>query len=132
MKKYLFILLTVIPYFAFALTAEERLKDDAQELRAHEVFRQIRCVVCAGESINDSKADIAKSLRMLVREKIEAGDSDEQVLAYVTARYGDAILMKPPFDSNTYILWVAPGLLLVTGFVLVIVFFRRASFRSKK
>lgn len=122
--KYLFILLALIPCFAFALSAEERLDGNA-ELRAHELFKQVRCVVCAGESINDSKADIAKSLRVLVRDRIKSGDSDEQILAYITDRYGDSVLMKPPFEANTYILWVAPFFMLVLAVFLVFRSFRR-------
>jgi cytochrome c-type biogenesis protein CcmH len=125
MKYTLLLLSILIPCFAFALNAEERLVDNTAELRAHEVFKQIRCVVCAGESINDSKADIAKSLRVLVRDRIKAGDSDAQVLTYITERYGDSILMKPPFDGDTYILWLAPFIMLILGGGLVFIFFKK-------
>jgi cytochrome c-type biogenesis protein CcmH len=118
MKKYL-LLLVLLPYFSFALTSEERLQNEAAETRAHEIFRQIRCVVCAGESINDSKADIAKSLRIAIRQKILEGKSDEQIIADITNSYGDSILMKPPFEEKTYLLWFMPLILLAIGGLLV-------------
>jgi cytochrome c-type biogenesis protein CcmH len=122
--KYLLIILALLPTLAFALTAEERLPDVA-ELRAHEVFKQIRCVVCAGESINDSKADIAKSMRVLIRDRIKTGDSDEQIINYITSRYGDSILMKPPFDEDTYILWAGPLIMLAFSGILIFFFFKK-------
>jgi cytochrome c-type biogenesis protein CcmH len=124
MKKF-FVILAFLPCFAFALTAEPRLTDEAAEHRAHTIFQQIRCVVCAGESINDSKADIAKSLRVLVREQITAGQSDAQIISYITELYGDSILMQPPFNPATYLLWLGPVLMLLVGGGVMVAFFRR-------
>jgi cytochrome c-type biogenesis protein CcmH len=109
----------LIPSIALALTAESRLDKPADERRAHEIFKQIRCVVCDGESINDSKADIAKSLRVLVREKVESNLSNDEILNYVTERYGDVVLMKPPFKQSTFLLWAGPFILLSIGGVLL-------------
>ncbi len=117
MKKYL-LLFILLPYFAFALTSEERLGDKMQEMRAHEIFKEIRCVVCAGESINDSKADIAKSLRIAIRQKISEGKSEEQIITDITNSYGDSVLMKPPFKEKTYLLWFMPLVLLAVGTLL--------------
>lgn len=93
---------------AFALHPDEVLADAALEARARELTRQVRCLVCQGESIDESAAPLAGDLRRLVRARLSAGDSDAEVLAYLTDRYGDYILMKPPFKQGTLVLWLAP------------------------
>lgn len=118
------ILLVTIPFAAIALTAEPRLSDPAMEARAQEVFKDIRCVVCSGESIHDSKADLAKEFRTLIRTKIEEGLSDQDILDYMTQRYGDAVLMQPPVTRYTLLLWLAPLLLLGAGGVVLVRFFK--------
>ena len=102
---------------AWAVEPDEMLADPALEARAREIGRDLRCLVCQNESIEDSNADLARDLRLLVRERLAAGDSDEQVIAYVSARYGDFVLLDPPVKPKTWALWFGPGLLLlVAGF----------------
>ena len=98
---------------------EVRLSNPAEEARAQGLMKQLRCLVCQNQSIVDSDAGLAKDLRIIVRERITAGDNDEQVLSYMTNRYGDWVLLKPPFDGGTIILWLSPLLLLIVGFYIV-------------
>ncbi len=98
---------------------EKRLDDPTQEARAQEIMKQIRCLVCQNQSIVDSDAALARDLRIIVRERIIAGDNDEQILGYMTSRYGDWVLLKPPFDGATIVLWLSPLLLLMVGFYVI-------------
>lgn len=100
---------------ALAVEPGERLDDPALEARAREISQELRCLVCQNQSIDESNADLARDLRVLVRERLVAGDTDEEVLAYVTGRYGDYVLLQPPFQANTLILWLAPAALLLAG-----------------
>jgi cytochrome c-type biogenesis protein CcmH len=109
---------------ARAVEPSEMLKDPALEARARSISQEIRCLVCQNQSIDDSNADLARDLRVIVRERLKAGDSDPQVRDYLVARYGDFVLLDPPFKAKTVILWVGPGLLLLLG-VGVIVFAAR-------
>lgn len=93
----------------------DRLPDAAQEARARAMFAQVRCVVCQNESIDDSEADLAHDLRQLVRSQVAAGRSDEEIRAFLVARYGDFILLKPPIGPATVILWGAPFAIVVIG-----------------
>lgn len=93
----------------------EMLKDPAQEARAEQVGRQLRCLVCQNESIEDSNADLAKDLRHLVRQRIEAGDTDKQATEWVVARYGDFVRLKPPFNWITLALWGSPVIAVTFG-----------------
>ena len=124
MFKIILTILILFPFSALALTAEERLEDPVKEQMAHEIFKQIRCVVCSGESINDSKADIAKSLRVLVREKISEGDTEKQIISQITQSYGDTVLMKPPVNKKTFILWIGPVIILLIGTIFLVIFFK--------
>ncbi|MBT5766721.1 MAG: cytochrome c-type biogenesis protein CcmH [Kordiimonadaceae bacterium] len=106
---------------AFAVGVDEkRLSDPAEEARAQEIMKQLRCLVCQNQSIVDSDAGLAKDIRIIVRERILAGDTDQQVLTFMTERYGDWVLLKPPFDGATIILWLSPLLLLGVGFIIII------------
>jgi cytochrome c-type biogenesis protein CcmH len=96
----------------------ERLPNPAQEAHARRLFQQFRCVVCQNESIDDSDADLAKDLRMIVRRQVAAGRSDAQIKAFMVDRYGEFILLKPPFDAGNALLWGAPGLIVVLGGVV--------------
>ena len=125
MFKIISIILLLFPLSTFALTAEKRLEDPKKEQQAHEIFKKIRCVVCSGESINDSKADIAKSLRVLVREKIQQGKDEEQILSYITNSYGDSVLMKPPVNKKTFLLWAGPVIILLISISVLALFFRQ-------
>jgi cytochrome c-type biogenesis protein CcmH len=106
-----FLMLTVSA--ALALPAPGTLSDPAQEARARALQKELRCMVCQGESIDESNAPLAADLRTLVREHIKAGESDDQIKQFLVARYGDFILMRPPFDENTYALWLTPFLVLI-------------------
>ena len=101
------------------------LPDRLQEERAEVVGRQLRCLVCQNESIEDSNADLAKDLRHLVRQRIAAGDTDQQATAWVVARYGDFVRLKPPVNAVTALLWGSPLLALAVGGVAVVLGRRR-------
>ena len=100
---------------AWAVEPSEMLKDPALEARARSISRELRCLVCQNQSIDDSNADLAHDLRVIVRERLAAGDSDEQVKAYLVARYGDFVLLDPPFKTKTLLLWLGPAILLLLG-----------------
>jgi cytochrome c-type biogenesis protein CcmH len=117
--------LLMAPALAFAVTPEEMLRDPKQEARARELSAQLRCMVCQNESLDESEASLAADIRRLVREKIVAGESDEAIKAFLVARYGDFILLKPPFKIETLLLWAAPFLMLVIGGVAIFVAIRR-------
>ncbi len=93
----------------------DRLKDPGQEARAEHLFGQLRCVVCQNESIDDSEADLARDLRQIVRQQVAAGRSDGQIRAYLVARYGEFILLKPKFSAGNSVLWLAPLLIVLCG-----------------
>ena len=115
MKKFLFAFL-FLATAAAAAPAPESLPDPAQEARARALQKEFRCLVCQGESIDESGAPLAADLRRLIREHIAKGESDAQIERYLVARYGDFILMKPPFQADTYALWAAPfAVLLLAG-----------------
>ena len=103
------------PMGALAVQPDEILADPAQEQRARAISGGLRCLVCQNQSIDDSDAPLAKDLRLLVRERIKAGDTNEQVYDYIVGRYGDFVLLKPPFKGDTLILWLSPALLLLVG-----------------
>ncbi len=100
---------------AHAVRPDEMLANPALEARAREIGRELRCLVCRNQSIDDSDADLAHDLRVLVRERITAGDSNDQVIAYVRSRYGDFVLLRPPFEIGTLLLWGGPLLILLLG-----------------
>ncbi len=106
--------LAVLPP-ALALMPDEILEDPALEARARALSKDLRCVVCQNESIDSSNADIARQMRLVVRERLVEGDNDQQVLDYLQARYGDYVLMKPPIKPETYLLWYGPAVVLVLG-----------------
>ncbi len=112
---------------ALAIRPDEVLSDSKQEARARAIGRELRCLVCQNESIDDSDADLAHDLRVIVRQRIVAGDSDEQVKAYIVARYGNYVLLKPPFLAETYLLWIGPALLLIAAAGAALFFYRRTA-----
>lgn len=109
---------------ALAVQPDEILADPKLETRARSIGKELRCLVCQNESIDDSNADLAHDLRVLVRQRLLAGDSDDQVKQYVVARYGNYVLLKPPFDPETYLLWFGPLLLLGAAGTAAVVFIR--------
>src|SRR5690349_22846989 len=108
-----------------AVQPDEILPDPALEARARALSHELRCMVCQNQSIDDSNAPLAHDLRVLVRERLTAGDSDEQVIAYLRRRYGDFVLLNPPVEPATYALWFGPPVLLVIGGVGLLVLHRR-------
>ena len=105
----------------------ERLPDPAQEARARELFREVRCLVCQNESIDDSDADLARDLRKVVREQVATGKSDVEVKRFLTDRYGEFVLLKPVFSWGNAALWLTPLLALLAGGVLLALRLRRAA-----
>jgi cytochrome c-type biogenesis protein CcmH len=110
---------------AFGVTPGERLADPALEARARAISLELRCLVCQNQSIDDSNADLAHDLRVLVRERLVKGVSDKQVIDYVAARYGDYVLLKPPVKPATWALWFGPLGVVLVGAAAVLVYFRR-------
>src|SRR5690349_12490253 len=100
---------------AHAVQPDEVLPDAALEARARNLSRELRCMVCQNQSIDDSDAPLARDLRLLVRERLKAGDSDKQIFDFLVARYGDFVLLKPRFTSHTALLWLLPALVLLAG-----------------
>ncbi len=100
---------------AHAVLPDEMMSDPAKEARARNLSRELRCMVCQNQSIDDSEAPLARDLRLLVRERIAAGDSDAQVINFLVARYGEFVLLKPRFERQTWLLWLVPPLVLVGG-----------------
>ncbi|HWB45694.1 MAG TPA: cytochrome c-type biogenesis protein [Hyphomicrobiaceae bacterium] len=110
---------------AYAAEPGEMLKDRALEARARAISRELRCLVCQNQSIDDSNAPLAHDLRMIVRERLTAGDSDEAVLAFVVARYGEFVLLRPRFEVQTLLLWLAPLILLLGTTLALVRYFRQ-------
>ncbi len=120
------LLLTVIvPGMARAVTPDEMLKDPALEVRARAISRELRCLVCQNQDIDDSEAPLAHDLRVLVRDRLKQGESDNQVINFVVARYGEFVLLKPRFEIRTLALWTLPPLALVAGAIGLFVTLRR-------
>ena len=119
------VLLVLLALPAMATQPDEILADPALEARARSIGADLRCLVCQNQSIDDSNAPLARDLRVIVRERLLAGDSDEQVLAFVVDRYGDYVLLQPPFKATTLALWAAPLLALAGGILLVVFLLRR-------
>ena len=105
---------------AGAVEPQEMLKDPALEARARALSVNFRCLVCQNQSIDDSDAPLARDLRVLIRERITAGDSDQQVIEYLVGRYGEFVLLKPRFGAHTLLLWLGPFAILLLGLFLVI------------
>ena len=125
MRRLLLVLALLLATPALAVEPDEMLNDPVLEQRARALSAEIRCVVCQSESIDSSNAEIARELRVLVRERLVAGDSDRQVLDYLVARYGDFVLLRPPVKPSTWLLWFGPFAILLIGAVAVFVYFRR-------
>jgi cytochrome c-type biogenesis protein CcmH len=125
MRALLFVFTLLLAVPALAVEPGEMLDDPVLEQRARALSAEIRCVVCQNESIDSSNAEIAHELRVLVRERLVAGDSDQEVLDYLVARYGDFVLLRPPVKPSTYLLWFGPFVILLLGVVAVFVYFRR-------
>ena len=118
-------LLLLAPLAARAVQPDEIMTDPRLEARARALSAQLRCLVCQNESIDESHADLARDLRLLVRERLQAGDGDDQIRAFLVRRYGDFILLKPPFKLETWLLWGAPFLILFAGGGIILIALRR-------
>ena len=134
MRRWLAILLLALPCFTVSIghaatNPDEILPDPALEQRARELSKQLRCLVCQNQSIDDSDAELARDLRGIVREQLVAGKSDAEIIGYVTARYGDFVLLKPPVKPATWGLWFGPALVLVIAAAGLVVYVRSRSGR---
>jgi cytochrome c-type biogenesis protein CcmH len=127
----LFVLAMAMPS-ALAIQPGEMLSNPILEQRARAIDKQLRCLVCQNQDIDDSDADLAHDLRLLVRERVVKGDTDDQVKQFIVARYGNYVLLKPPFDPETYLLWFAPAVLLVGALAVAIDFYRRIAVSPAK
>ena len=125
MRYVLALLVTLLAGPAHAVLPHEMLVDPALEARARAISQELRCLVCQNQPIDDSNAPLAADLRRLVRERLKAGDSDDAVLAYVTQRYGDYVLLKPPVRIDTYVLWYGPFAILSLAAIGALVYVRR-------
>ena len=117
--------LCLLAMTAVAVQPDEILRDPALESRARALSQELRCMVCQNQSIDDSDAPLAKDLRVLVRERLTAGDSDRQVIDFLVARYGEFVLLRPRLNAHTVLLWLAPFAAIAAGGVGLIVFLRR-------
>ncbi len=113
------------PAPALAVNPDEMLPDPALEARARDISKHLRCLVCQNQSIDDSDAGLAKDLRVLVRERIKAGDSNDEVIAFIVDRYGDYVLLNPPVKKSTIVLWAGPGIVAILGLLALFLFFRK-------
>ncbi|MEZ5786793.1 MAG: cytochrome c-type biogenesis protein [Xanthobacteraceae bacterium] len=114
---------------SFAVQPDEVLPDPKLEARARDISQELRCMVCQNQSIDDSNAPLARDLRLLVRERLKAGDSNREVVDYLVGRYGEFVLLRPRFNWHTFALWIAPALLLLAGAIGVFVSLHRRSNR---
>ena len=115
----------LLPQAALAVAPDEMLKDPVLEQRARVLSQELRCMVCQNQSIDDSDAPLAKDLRLLVRERLVKGDSDRQVLDFLVERYGAFVLLKPPLEISTLLLWGLPPVTLLVGIVALFIMARR-------
>ncbi|HKB23239.1 MAG TPA: cytochrome c-type biogenesis protein [Methyloceanibacter sp.] len=116
-------LLAALP--AHAVEPDEVLQDPALEARAREISEGLRCLVCQNQSIDDSGAPLAKDLRLLVRERLKAGDSNQQIVDFIVARYGEFVLLKPRFEALTLVLWLATPAVFLAAILIIALAFRR-------
>tara|TARA_B100000029_G_C17215058_1_gene829572 strand:- start:195 stop:614 length:420 start_codon:yes stop_codon:yes gene_type:complete len=125
MKKSIFLIIVSILLFQFSLNStysvepDEILNNKNQELRARKISKNIRCMVCQNESIDESNAPLAKDLRIIIRNKIKEGKTDKEIYNFLTDRYGDFVLLKPPFKPSTIPLWLLPFIFLILGILFV-------------
>ena len=127
MKNKNFIIIVIFFFIQFfynncyAVEPNEILKDQKQEKRARNISKNIRCMVCQNQSIDESSAPLAKDLRILIRQKIKSGKKDDEIYKFLTDRYGDFILLKPPFKSSTLALWLLPFIFCIIGLFIIII-----------
>ena len=105
---------------SYTVDPDEVLENQKQELRARDISKNVRCMICQNQSIDESNAPLAKDLRIIIRDKIKEGNNDKEIYKFLTDRYGDFILLKPPFDLNTLSLWFLPFIFLLLGIYIVL------------
>ena len=130
LKKFIaiFVIIYSMQFFlfnSFSVEPEEILQDQKQELRARNISKNVRCMICQNQSIDESNAELAKDLRILIRDKVKSGSSDKEIYKFLTDRYGDFILLKPPLKVNTLLLWVLPFIFLIIGIYVLFKFNRK-------
>ena len=125
MRHFLIIISLLISFNANSLSVENRLNNPVLESKAKEIFKQIRCVTCDGESINDSQAEVAVSMRNIIRTKVSQGNEEQQIIAMFIKSYGDSVLMKPPFKPTTFLLWALPFIMIFLAIVMLYAFLRK-------
>jgi cytochrome c-type biogenesis protein CcmH len=125
LRLFAILLLLVPASHAIAVQPDEVMSDPAKEARARELSKQLRCMVCQNQSIDDSDAPLARDLRILVRERLQAGDSNQQVLDFLVQRYGEFVLLRPRLHWRTALLWFAPPVLLIGGGLVLVLMIRR-------
>tara|TARA_B110000014_G_C19686683_1_gene359953 strand:- start:55 stop:468 length:414 start_codon:yes stop_codon:yes gene_type:complete len=135
MKKiFLFIFIIFLGHFftntLYAVEPDEILKNQEQEIRARKISKNIRCMICQNQSIDESDAPLAKDLRILIREKIKNGKTNDEIYDFLTERYGDFILLKPAFKLNTFLLWLLPFIFLAIG--IFFIFFHNKKYKEVK
>ena len=114
-------------HFSYAVEPEEFLKNPEQELRARNISKNIRCLVCQNQSIDESSAPLAQDLRIIIRTKIKEGWTNKEIYKFLTDRYGDFVLLKPPLKKNTFVLWIFPFLLLLISLFLIYLYHKNSN-----
>ena len=117
----IFVMIQFISKNSYSVEPEEFLQNPKQEMRARNISKNIRCLVCQNQSIDDSSAPLAKDLRTLIRMKVQKNDTDEEIYKFLTDRYGDFILLKPPFKISTFLLWSLPFVFVIIGIFILFV-----------
>jgi cytochrome c-type biogenesis protein CcmH len=120
-------MLSILVVPAYAVLPDEQLADPNLEARARHISQELRCVVCQNQTIDDSDAELAHDLRVILRERLLAGDTDAQAASFIVNRYGTYVLLKPPFEQETFLLWLGPFLVLAAGGVVVVFYLRGRS-----
>ena len=116
----LFVVTKIFTKNCYSVEPDEFLENSQQELRARNISKNIRCLVCQNQSIDDSSAPLAKDLRILIRKKIKDGRTDDDIYNFLSERYGDFILLKPPFKINTFFLWILPFVFFGVGIIIIL------------
>ena len=117
----IFVMIQFISKNSYSVEPEEFLQNPKQEMRARDISKNIRCLVCQNQSIDDSAAPLAKDLRTLIRLKVQKNETDEEIYKFLTDRYGDFILLKPPFKISTFLLWSLPFVFVIIGIFILFV-----------
>ncbi|MEM6905001.1 MAG: cytochrome c-type biogenesis protein, partial [Pseudomonadota bacterium] len=128
----LLVALTLLASPALAVQPDEILDDPELEARAREITKEVRCLVCRNESIDDSSASLARDLRLLVRERLVAGDTDAEVMTYLVDRYGEFVLLRPPLNAGNLLLWLSGPIFLLAGGAAAYIFVRNRANASQR